>query len=103
MNELQFSKEKKKAHEYFNCAVEEIIENEVFEDNIEELLKFLSENSFSIDDVLGFYSLSDLQDEEDIFRLFQYIHVIQNPKELGYVKEILAQNEKSFLVVADDI
>lgn len=103
MNDLQFSKEKKKAYEYFNCAVDEIVENEIFEDNIEELLKFLSENNFSIDDVLGFYSLSDLQDEEDIFRLFQYIHVIQKTKELGYIKEILAQNDKGFLVVVDDI
>ncbi|WP_158262039.1 hypothetical protein [Staphylococcus gallinarum] len=52
---------------------------------------------------MGFYSLSDLQDEEDILRLFQYIHVIQKSKEFGYIKEILSQNDKGFLVVADDI
>ncbi|RIL17612.1 hypothetical protein BUY99_14475 [Staphylococcus gallinarum] len=98
--------ESKIAYEYFYNAVIEIDDKEMFDENIKELLRYLHFSNFSINDVLEFYSFSDLQDEYDIPRLMEYLHVTDNPKE-SYLEEyqidkILAQNEGGYLVLVND-
>ncbi|WP_436941688.1 hypothetical protein [Staphylococcus succinus] len=94
------------ANEYFKKAVVEIDDKEMFDENIKELLGYLHSSNFSINDVLEFYSLSDLQDEYDISRLMEYLHVTDNPKENNsneyQIDRILAHNEYGYLVLVND-
>ncbi|WP_436949349.1 hypothetical protein [Staphylococcus shinii] len=94
------------ANEYFNKAVIEIDDKEMFNENIKELLRYLHSSDFSINDVLEFYSFSDLQDEYDISRLMDYLHVTDNLKENNsneyQIDRILAHNECGYLVLVSD-
>lgn len=94
----QYDNELQKAQSYFNRAVSEVDDKEMFDENIKDLLRYLHSYNFSINDVLGFYSLSDLQDEFDISRLMEYLHVSDKPNE----QNSLAHNEYGFLVLIND-
>lgn len=94
------------AYEYFYNAVIEIDDKEMLDENIKELLRYLHFSNFSINDVLEFYSLSDLQDEYDIPRLMEYLYITNSPKENNsneyQIDEILAHNECGYLVLISD-
>lgn len=86
------------ADDYFSDALIEIDDKKVYEYAIETLLRFLHEDNFSVNDVLDFYGLSDLQDECDIARLMEYLEVTNIPKH----HKIIAQNESGYLIINDD-
>ncbi|MBM6639602.1 hypothetical protein BU104_14380 [Staphylococcus xylosus] len=106
MNTIKFKEEMKIAKDYFNHV--EVSSQEELEDNIKNLLDFLHAYDFSINDVLGFYSLSDLQDEFDILRLMEYLEVTtdtSNNKLINDFIEIenpLASNKNGYLIVIDE-
>ncbi|HDD5896079.1 TPA: hypothetical protein PBB95_002608 [Staphylococcus aureus] len=106
MNTVFLKKEMEIAYEYFHEAVIEIDSNEMFESNIKDLVRYLHSNDFSIEDVLGFYSLSDLQDELDILRLMEYINVTNDPRKHCAVNsdmsKPLASNRNGYLIIIDE-
>ncbi|MBW5882090.1 hypothetical protein H9S71_13540 [Staphylococcus aureus] len=101
MSKIDYKTEVKEAFDYFNEAVMEIVDKEMLEDNIEDLLRFLHTDNFSIQEVLGFYGLSDLQDEYDILRLMEYIEITDSPKSVEGFEKILAENKGKYLIIAD--
>ncbi|MGW8041303.1 hypothetical protein ACWEX2_13895 [Staphylococcus xylosus] len=98
MSTTFLKKETEIAFNYFNEAVIEIDDNYLFESNINDLLKFLHANKFSINDVLEFYGNSDLQDEFDILRLMQWLYISDKHKE----NNTIAKNEHGYLVLFTD-
>lgn len=95
-------KEYRKAREYFDDAIYEFDDKEMYKSNVKDLVRYLSNYNFSIDHVLGFYSMSDLQDEYDILRLMHFIHVVKELNELENYDEILYENSEYYLVIADE-
>lgn len=104
MNTIKFKEEMKIAKDYFNDV--ESSSQEELEDNIKKLLDFLHAYDFSINDVLGFYGLSDLQDEFDIIRLMEYLEVTadtSNNKLINdFIENPLASNKNGYLIIIDE-
>lgn len=98
MKTTNFKNEIEIANNYFHEAVMEIEDKEMLKGHIKDLLSYLHSNNFSINDVLGFYSLSDLQDEFDIIRLMEYFHVSDKPKE----QNTIAQSQCGYLVLMNN-
>lgn len=98
MNSTNFKNETEIAYNYFSEAVIEIDDIYSFESNIKDLLRFLHANDFSINDVLGFYGNSDLQDEFDILRLMNCFYISDKHKE----NNTIAQSKCGYLVLITD-
>lgn len=105
MNTVFFKKEMEKAYEYFNDAIMEIEADSMFKDHIKDLLRYLHSYEFSIDDVLEFYSYSDLQDEFDILRLMEYINVTNDPRKHFAINSNMinpmASNRNGYLIIIE--
>ncbi|WP_113589601.1 hypothetical protein [Staphylococcus aureus] len=102
MNTVFLKKEIEKAYDYFTHAIIEIDNNGMFEEDIKDLLRFLHAYEFSIEDVLEFYSYSDLQDEDDILRLMEYIRVTNDPRKHCPINNIInpmASNRNGYLII----
>ncbi|MDE9962344.1 hypothetical protein O0H59_12680 [Staphylococcus pseudintermedius] len=100
---MDYNKELEKAYDYFDNMVIEIDSKCNYDDNIKELLLFLQKGQFSIDDVINFYNLSDLQDEYDIYRLKKYLFITEsNPDNQEGFAEIIAKNDEYYLSIIDD-
>ncbi|MDG0860342.1 hypothetical protein [Staphylococcus equorum] len=92
--------EKQKAKDYFD---EIPINNiEIFDSSINTLIEYLQSYGFTFNDVSEFYSWSDLQDEEDITRLKNYLDIVEGLENVTRYMEILAKKDNMYLVIDDE-
>lgn len=96
--------QRKLAFEYFRDVVQYIEDEDMFSDAILDVLKYLHEHDYTIEDVIPFYDLSDMQDDYEIRRLDNYIYVVEKDDEemLAEADWILAENELTYLVIYDN-
>lgn len=73
-----------------------------FDSNINDLIKYLQTNGFTFNDVIEFYSMSDLQDEYDICRLQKFLSTVEGSENLTSYMKILAEKGNKYLVIDNE-
>ncbi|MDE9962359.1 hypothetical protein O0H59_12790, partial [Staphylococcus pseudintermedius] len=98
-----YNKELEKAYDYFDNMFLDIYSKCNYDDNIKELLLYLQKGQFSIDDVIDVFLSRDLQDEEDISWLYNYLYITENnPENEEGFREIIAKNDEYYLSLIEN-
>ncbi|WP_436875310.1 hypothetical protein [Mammaliicoccus sciuri] len=100
---IDTEQELEKAYDYFDNMFLDIDKQVMYDYYIENLLLYLHKGEFSIDDAIDVFLSRDLQEEEDISKLYNYLYITENnPENEEGFREIIAKNDKYYLSLIEN-